>query len=855
MDTRSAPDVSPAPAPTSRRANLLVWLLCWVVAALTLLAYISASLAAGRGTLLLPLDDVYIHFQYARQLAQGQSYIYNPGDPPTSGATSFIYPYVLAAGYLSGFHDLALGAWALGVGALALAGSMWLVYLLVRARAGPLWLGAGAACAFGLTGSSAWHFMSGMETGLLVFFTLFTLYAVVTTRLRLFAAAATLLALARPEAAAPVIIAVGVMLLRPRIPANGGFARVALWLLLPLVACFLQPALNLAFTGSATASGSAAKSLLGLIPQDWGVIIARIVENFVRMWAEWLTGYSPREGWYLPVLLFPLGLVGLAALVRQRAWGIATLLTLWLLALSGAVSTLDTAFWHFKRYQTPALALMFPLAAWALAWGWQALCRTRFAVLIPGAGAALLGFALLIGAQFLGYYHTNVGYVYAQPYQMALWLRANTAEDALVAVHDVGLMRYLGGRSTLDMVGLTTPGAAAYWRNGPGSVAEFLIDQQPDYIASYGEGHGYGLGMLAQTSLYANERARFEVVLDDRVNVALAASVQGIYEPAWEEFWDDRDLVGGDYITYTLSQRRLVTSIYVGDIASEHEHNYQVVNSGTGGRFPSEPFEIRYSYFDLMVGLNVTVPLLDGVRIVRGYEQFDFTLPATDHDVVLVTRVHSAASGTLAVYLNDEFLDRNVVPERPGSWLDVYTAIPRDRLRPHNTIRIVPEGEESFYFPASHAIFSGELYVPVPTDSSASFQDDAVLLHHAFLQPNFGNPTSRFDGLLWVQLSWYFDTRAYGDYRLFIHVYDDINQPPLQGLDVYLGNGQLPLGNVLPSYIGETRTLDLRAFESGTYRVAIGFYNPYTQERLMPTSSVYDVSPDGRLWLGEIEVP
>ena len=51
----------------------------------------------------------------------------------------------------------------------------------------------------------------------------------------------------------------------------------------------------------------------------------------------------------------------------------------------------------------------------------------------------------------------NVSYVYQQPYQMAIWLRDNTPEDALVAVHDVGLMRYLGERSTLDMVGLDNP--------------------------------------------------------------------------------------------------------------------------------------------------------------------------------------------------------------------------------------------------------------------------------------------------------------------------------------------------------------------------------------------------------------
>ena len=60
------------------------------LAGLIFLAYACASLIAGRGEFVMPLDDVYIHFQYAKQIALGQPYIYNPGLQPTSGATSFI---------------------------------------------------------------------------------------------------------------------------------------------------------------------------------------------------------------------------------------------------------------------------------------------------------------------------------------------------------------------------------------------------------------------------------------------------------------------------------------------------------------------------------------------------------------------------------------------------------------------------------------------------------------------------------------------------------------------------------------------------------------------------------------------
>ena len=57
------------------------------------------------GEWILPLDDTYIYLQYARNLAHGHFMQFNAGDPPTSGATSFLYPILLAAGYLIGFRS------------------------------------------------------------------------------------------------------------------------------------------------------------------------------------------------------------------------------------------------------------------------------------------------------------------------------------------------------------------------------------------------------------------------------------------------------------------------------------------------------------------------------------------------------------------------------------------------------------------------------------------------------------------------------------------------------------------------------------------------------------------------------
>src|SRR5690242_15738278 len=156
----------------SGRRSLFIWTLFCVIAGATFSAYTLTSLANGHGEFVMPLDDVYIHFQYARQMAAGQPYIYNPGLPATSGATSFLYPYVLAIGYLIGFQGLNLGLWAMAVGAVAMVCAMWLVYKLVALLEAGDWLTVLVAVAFGVSGPVAWHFMCGMETGLAMLFTL-----------------------------------------------------------------------------------------------------------------------------------------------------------------------------------------------------------------------------------------------------------------------------------------------------------------------------------------------------------------------------------------------------------------------------------------------------------------------------------------------------------------------------------------------------------------------------------------------------------------------------------------------------------------------------------------------------------
>jgi hypothetical protein len=920
----------------SRGRSLFIWGLLCALAGLVLLVYVAGSVSAGGGQLVMPLDDAYIHFQYARVLAEGHPYQYNPGLPPSSGATSFLYPYLLAVGYLLGFQGLSLGLWAMGIGALALALMAWIVYRFGLLFQAPVWLAAVVAAGFELNGAVTWHAMSGMETGLAILFTFYTLYAVACERYGHTIAGAALVALIRPEGAIVALLALAAVLWRwrmrirsyvartllPRIrrqlsaanardalalrkavdalvsPAaspedvtedvgarhavplredseadQAGAQRAAplqgadvstqavqtpqsrtqslralmpsdrrwLWLLLPIFAMGVQPLVNVLLTGSWVASGSAAKSLFGMVPFDFTAVMGRVWDNFWRMWWGFFSA-SPSSVTIggATMALAGFGLSALGESRKHRTF--STILTLILLLGTLAISTLDTAFWHFKRYQMPIIGLLIVLAIPGVTLTrWPSLLWKRFAtaLLVIMSAGYVLSFAI-----FLGYYTLNVGYVADQPLPMARWIDTHTPPDAVIAVHDTGSLRYIGSRTTIDMVGLTTPGAAESWRNGPGAVAEFLERKRPDYIASYGEGHGYGLGYLEATGLYAETLAQYTVELDPNANVALAASTQGIYRPQWDAADRAYDLVMLPLVTPYVDGMSVYDEVDVADVYSEHVHSYQWRNDEPPEGFPTEVYQ--FPYIGCTMGENCIV--MDGGRRINADERF--TLSARPgQDMVLVTRLHPANAGTYDVFANDVLINSRVVPALPGGWLEVPILIPGALVTEQTRIHIVPRTAGNFYMPYQHWAFQGEPYAPaeLPETPLSTFQDGAIAIYDYDSSYETGEDGSRTLVVSWL---WGSNGDAQGDYKIFVHLLN-ANDAIAAQADIRPGAGTLPPGNWLPGSFHETIRIDVSALPAGTYRVALGLYDAVNESTLMPTGG----DEFGRLFVDEIEIP
>jgi len=822
------------------RLKYLIFATFTIIAVGILAVYVSVNISQGDGEIVMPLDDVYIHFQYSRQLALGEPYVYNPGDAPTSGATSFIYPYILAVGYLLGFQGLNLGLWSMIVGCVALLGAMWAIYRLCCGFDAPMWLAVLTPISFALTGSFSWHAMSGMETMLIVCFALWTLLAFIEKRLSLFVIFAVLLALTRPEGSIMAGIASGLYILRAYFDKSTPFRlRQFMILLLPILMFGLQPAVNYLLTGSFSASGSQAKSLLGIIPFDLEIVIIRIITNVLRFWTEALIGYTPQQDlWYLIPLTGMTGLVGLCLLLSRRKYRVVGLLIiLWLLGVSSAVSTLDTAFWHFKRYQMPLLALFVPLSVVPVVWMLKRLPHSKWGIYAFDLVVVPL-FVVITFSSFLLRYEVNIHYVRQQPLAMARWLSDNTPEDAVVAVHDVGMMRYMGGRKTLDIVGLTTPSAAQYWRNGVGSVAEFLMKHQPDYIASYGRGHGYGLYMLEETAIYGDPLAEFSVDLDLQQNVALAADRQAIYQPDWST------------IVQPESDASVLLEINVADIESEQAGHYVWSNDTYIDGFATQVFQFQQVGCDISYSQSCNI--IDGVRQLTGLSWIavDLSGQSNSDTVILRSRVHAIDAISLDIFVSGNLIDTQWIPENPGHWLDIDTRLPANALYSDAHIEFVPQlSDGQVYMPARYTIMQDKSPVSQrPDKMTVTYQNEHLQLI------DYQVETSAEE--LELILDWYSDGQTTGDYRFFVHIYDDINQPPLTQWDNYLGNGTLPLGNWLDGTRRDTISLNIDELESGDYHLMIGFYQAQSHERLMPMSNNDGmiIYPDGRLELQMLEI-
>jgi hypothetical protein len=473
----------------------------WRLAVRWWLLPVAGAFLAGALCLLLahesgfPLDDSWIHQDFARTLATTGHFAYLPGRGG-AGSTSpgwvllLVPPQLLTHGQPPLWMVV---GWAALLGAGALAG----LGVLTGLTAGELARRTGAdarvfTLAAGLGGASVvmeWHLVwaaaSGMETDLFALLALaLILGASRGVRPLLLGLLAGITVTVRPEgavAAALVVAGAAWSALNAGTSASrdasrartyltaGSLERLGNWTgrwLLPfavgaLVASMPYLLLNLSASGQLLPSTVVAKnaawsgdggSLSGVLSYlaDTGTVLVASSPVLLLLSAlaafRWLLD---RSGGARHTLTTPRHAPNVG-----RAYPLAAVLWVWPIALVALYAGHMSGAFYYGRYQMPGLPALMALGAAGTA---HLLLDGRRRALAAVAALALAStsvFSLVRGSQI---HAENVRYIDAVEVDTSLWLRAHTPPGALVATHDVGAIGYFSDRPVLDMAGLVDP--------------------------------------------------------------------------------------------------------------------------------------------------------------------------------------------------------------------------------------------------------------------------------------------------------------------------------------------------------------------------------------------------------------
>lgn len=513
-----------------------------------------------------PLDDVYIHFAFARSAALGHPFAWIPGQGYSSGGTSLLYPLLLAPGWLVGFRGSSLGFFAGGLALLCLVDLSRSLARLFGPRLGlfrfvipPVLVAVPLA---------DWSLFSGMETAVVAAVVGRALVAAEractappTTRasaqLR-FGLFAALLYAGRPELLA-LALPLGVAVVRGArgLDTRPSLAR-ALGPVLGIVGA--QTIANRVFTGEWAAAGAVRKLITEdpyVAPLDAALVVLKNLAVLRTEAFELALGGAPWS------LVFPaLALVSLVARDTRR---LAVPLFVGGVGALGLACLNVTAPYQNFRYAVPSLLLLLATALLGAA----VLARqSRVGALVATALLAVASAASFgeLSRQTRHFARASRN-IAEQQVEVARRLLAREPTPRRVFLNDAGAIPYLTGLSAIDGFGLggfhDLPFARASVHGAP-CVYELLERlppaERPDLLAIY---DAWWPGM---------ERfgARVDGVLIED-NVICGAPEKVLRVADWSLFRGPEEATAG-----------AVGELDVADLVDEREHLYALPAPGAG---------------------------------------------------------------------------------------------------------------------------------------------------------------------------------------------------------------------------------------------------------------------------------
>lgn len=401
-----------------------------------------------------PLDDPWIHLQFAKNFYQYGEFSYFKDSAVTSGSTAPLYTFLLALGFLFTQNEFIL-SYSLGI--IFFIGSIIYFYriLVLEFQGNNLIIFLGTLL-FAFIWKIQWAAISGMETTTAIFFLLGSIYFYKKEKWILLSIFAGMFLWVRPEA----IIFYGVLLINfvyhkywtkdkniLNLKHYKFFISISLFLLI-VISYFI---FNLTLSGSLFPNTFSAKikyysggnvnyleQLINLFSEDDIIVLSifsaigfiavfyKIIlrkQNNMLIYASWSLGLILAFGLFLPYLyqkgryLFPI----YPAFTILGLYGIINFFSI----LKNLIKSLTNK----KVYLYSATILLV-------------LIFTQF---------------LYASISFKNIYIDDVKYIHDRQITTARWIEKNLPLDAVVATHDIGAMAYYSNRQIVDMVGLVSP--------------------------------------------------------------------------------------------------------------------------------------------------------------------------------------------------------------------------------------------------------------------------------------------------------------------------------------------------------------------------------------------------------------
>lgn len=520
-----------------------------LVGCLTLAIFACTAQRLTGGPAGVPLDDAWIHFHFARNLARGDGFSFNP-DQPTAGSTAPLWTLLLAGVYVAGGRFPVAGQLLSGACFLATLAVTYTLGLRLTSRRWTAWL---ASMVVAVNGRMVWAGLSGLETCLFAALGLLAIGSYLGDRGSLRQAQGRLLRQAQGEAegGAPCYrLRTAALFGLAALSRPEGYLLFALSLVdfaLRIARCVLRvPCYETRNTKHET---RLAHHISRIVPP--ALLFAAIVLPYLIF--SWRTGghllpntyhakvvfdfrpdldFLSLAARYLILdnpLLLPFYVLGLAALfiwavagTAPTAWqgrGLplsalrplmghgpghveevcpepvegATLLGLWSAGLPLVYAFLHAVLYQHGRYLIPlvpchALVSVLGLLG-ARRWAVQRGYRWRGS---PTALVILVSLLVVAGTAWrlpamAHLYAWNVENISRMHVALGHWVAEHTPPDAVLALNDIGAITYISERPVVDLAGLVTPEVVPLLRtpDQASRLAEFLAERGVQYVVIF----------------------------------------------------------------------------------------------------------------------------------------------------------------------------------------------------------------------------------------------------------------------------------------------------------------------------------------------------------------------------------